>query len=504
MTPPPAARSEPVLPAGAADGTRDGAADGTRTSVARPGAASGIRAADGAAPPEAVPGIPAADADGPRDAARGIRVPAAPPGTVVPPAVPGSAGLPGAGGREEDDAPGLALQLSALQAMCRQVFGFRIAMVAVASPIAVLRAGPGLDTWMVGSAVLVTFMGSYMLFRDWERFGPVLLRHPLLLAGDTLFAALLLAASPDSPLAYPAACTPFLAGLVYGRKGAAFFTVLQGLLLLLIVSLDPSVRVNAANSLLLPGFYVVAGITGSALRGLLLRFGEATHALTETRARLAVTEERARLARDMHDTVAKTLHGLALAADGLAAAPERAGEHAEVVALAARRAAAESRELLEGLRRAPGAPATTPPLTAALAALAAGFTSRTGVPVRFEPPERPVPALDPGTSAQLVAVAAEALENVARHAGAARAGVEVRPVPGGLVLTVTDDGTGFPEGTTLESLRRSGRFGIVGMAERSAGAGAAFSVGPGPGGTGTEVRLMLPLPSAPAGPGGPS
>lgn len=390
--------------------------------------------------------------------------------------------------------PGLGLQLSALQAMSRQVFGFRLAMIAVASPIALLRATPGLSTWLIGSAVLVTFMGSYMLFRDWERFGPFLLRHPLLLAGDTLFAALLLlAATPDSPLAYLTACTPFLAGLVYGRKGAGFFTVLQVLLLFLIVSLDTAIDADAANSLLLPGFYVIAGIAGAALRGLLLRFGEATHALTETRARLAVTEERARLARDMHDTVAKTLHGLALAADGLAADPERAHEHAGLVARSARKAAAESRELLEGLRRTPAAPLASPPLPVELSCLVTDFTSRTDVRADFQMPARPMPPLPPGVSGQLLAVVAEALENVARHAEATEAGVAVGIDPRALVLSVTDNGTGLPESTTLDSLRRSGHFGVVGMAERSAKAGADFTIGPGPWGRGTEVRLTLPL-----------
>ena len=103
----------------------------------------------------------------------------------------------------------------------------------------------------------------------------------------------------------------------------------------------------------------------------MLRFGTATQALTEARARLAVTEaveaERARLAREMHDSVAKTLHGLALAADGLAALRRPAWtrstvkHQAELVARSARRAAAESRELLSDLRResGPGRQAST-------------------------------------------------------------------------------------------------------------------------------------------------
>ncbi|MCZ9343229.1 histidine kinase, partial [Streptomyces sp. TRM76130] len=65
-----------------------------------------------------------------------------------------------------------------------------------------------------------------------------------------------------------------------------------------------------------------------------------------------------RLARELHDSVAKTLHGVALAADGLAASagadpmdPALVRRQAELVARSARRAAAESRALLTDLRR---------------------------------------------------------------------------------------------------------------------------------------------------------
>ncbi len=57
----------------------------------------------------------------------------------------------------------------------------------------------------------------------------------------------------------------------------------------------------------------------------MFRFGTASQALAEANSRLAVAEavesERARLAREMHDSVAKTLHGLALAAEALATSP---------------------------------------------------------------------------------------------------------------------------------------------------------------------------------------
>ncbi|MFF0199331.1 sensor histidine kinase [Streptomyces sp. NPDC005017] len=408
------------------------------------------------------------------------------------------------------DSAALPLQVNAVQAMCRQVFGFRLAMIAVAAPAALLGAGPGLGVRLVGAAVVVTFMGSYVLFRDWERFGPLLLAHPSLLAADTLFGALLLiSAGPDTTLAYVSVCTPLLAGIVYGWRGAAFFASLQGLILLLVhATLGPGE--DLAESLLLPGLCVITGAVGSTLRNLLLRFGEATEALTAVRSRLAVSEavnsERAALARDLHDSVAKTLCGVALAAEALARsaaapAPDPAAlrAQADLIARSARRAAAESRELLSDLRRASGEEgAAAVDLDAELAARVAHFAPGPRPRTTYEARTgagRPLPKLPRVQARHLLAIVGEALDNADRHAAATRVRVRLTAADGLLTLTVDDDGTGLPPGTTLENLRRSGHFGLLGMTERADFLGAHLHIGPGEGDRGTEVRLRMPLPS---------
>ncbi|HET9383012.1 MAG TPA: histidine kinase [Streptomyces sp.] len=398
------------------------------------------------------------------------------------------------------------MQVNALQALCRQVFGFRLAMIALAAPAALLNAGPGLGTRLVGTAVVVTFMASYVLFRDWERFGPLLLRHPGLLVLDTLFGFLLLvSAGPDTTLAYVSVCTPLLAGLVYGWRGAAVFASLQALLLLLVHTTTEHRGPGVAESFLLPGLCVIAGAAGSSLRGLLLRFGEATRALTGVQARLAVTEavgaERARLAREMHDSVAKTLHGVALAADGLTRSagsdpidPGLIKQQAELVARSARRAAAESRELLSDLRRESD-PARATDIAADLRRHTHAFTARTNVPATYRttPGHVPVPPVPPAVARQLLRITAEAMENAHRHAAPTHVDVGAG-VDGDLLrISVYDDGRGLPPGTTLEQLRRDGHFGLVGMVERAASVGARIRVGRGTHPRGTEVRLELPL-----------
>jgi signal transduction histidine kinase len=406
----------------------------------------------------------------------------------------------------------IPLQINALQAMCRQVFGFRLAMIALAAPSALLNAAPGIATRLVATAVVLTFMGSYVLFRDWERFGPLLLRHPTLLAADTLFGALLLiSAGPDTTLAYVSVCTPLLAGIVYGWRGAAVFASLESLILFLVHAAAKDLHDTPAQTLLLPGLCIIAGAVGSALRNLLLRFGAATRALTAVQARLAVTEavsaERARLAREMHDSVAKTLHGVALAADGLAGTAGAARmdarlirQQAELVARSARRAAAESRELLADLRRESD-PGQALDLPAELAVCTRDFTARTGLTVSYRPTgEHTVPPVPPAVARQLLTIASEAMENAHRHAGATQ--VDVRAGVHGdlLCLSVHDDGRGLPPGTSLEQLRRSGHFGLVGMVERAASVGARIRIGRGAHPGGTEVRLELPLAALTAAP----
>ncbi|MFG2310801.1 sensor histidine kinase [Streptomyces sp. NPDC048566] len=406
-----------------------------------------------------------------------------------------------------DDVPapgGVRLQLNALQALCRQAFGVRLAALAVGAPLAMANAADGPPRYAVLAAAVLGVMGSYAMLRDWDRLGPRLLAHPSLMALDLGFGAvLLLTASPASPLAYATVCTPLLSGLLYGWRGAGVFTGLQFVVLLTVFRAWEHRPGAGANTLLVAGFCVGAGIIGVTLRNLMFRFGTASQALSEATSRLAVAEavesERARLAREMHDSVAKTLHGLALAADALAAsadtaAPATLRRQATTVADAARRAAAESRVLLSDLRRHTDLGATDVDLLPELRCLAADFQARTGTPApvrhRGAPPVLPRPA-----ARHVLAIASEALENIHRHAGATRAAVELTVTETEFSLRVQDDGAGLPEAGTPEPLgtwTSSGHFGLLGLTERAACLGGRLDLGRAPQG-GAEVRLTVPL-----------
>ncbi|GGX39790.1 sensor histidine kinase [Streptomyces fructofermentans] len=400
-------------------------------------------------------------------------------------------------------APGsVRLQLNALQALCRQAFAVRLTLVAIGAPFATANAADGLSRHGVLAAAVLGVMGSYAMLRDWDRFAPRLLAHPGLMGVDLVFGAvLLLTASPASPLAYAAVCTPLLSGLLYGWRGSGVFTGLQLVVLLMVFRAWEHHPGGGASTLLVAGFCVAAGIIGVTLRNLMFQFGTAGQALAEANSRLAVAEavesERARLAREMHDSVAKTLHGLALSADALAVAadhgtdPRALKEQAAVVAAAARRAAAESRDLLTDLRR--HTELTGPPLDLAteLADRLADFTCRTGVDAALHVPSA-APVLPPEESHQLLAIASEALENVHRHAHANRVDVRLRTEGSTLCLSVRDDGTGTP--VSLDDVRllaKSGHFGLLGMLERATSIGAGLGLHRIDRG-GTEVTVDLP------------
>ncbi|MEU0033882.1 histidine kinase [Streptomyces sp. NPDC006333] len=411
-----------------------------------------------------------------------------------------------------DDAPApgnVRLQLNALQALCRQAFAVRLAAIAIGAPFAMANATDGLSRYTVLAAAVLGVMGSYAMLRDWDRFGPRLLAHPTLMAVDLTFGAvLLLTASPASPLAYATVCTPLLAGLLYGWRGSGVFTGLQLIVLVTVYRAWQHHPGAGANTLLIAGFCVGAGIIGVTLRNLMFRFGTASQALSEANSRLAVAEavesERARLAREMHDSVAKTLHGLALAAEALAASASADGadpgtlkRQATTVAGAARRAAAESRDLLSDLRRHTNLTTPETDVLAELARQVLAFEARTQLPTDLRHRgERPV--LPCATARHVLAIVSEALENTHRHAHAkaVTVEVEVNTSEAEFAVRVRDDGVGPPPGATLGDLTRTGHFGLLGMAERAASLGGRIDL-TRPEQGGAEVHLALPLAPTP-------
>ena len=349
-------------------------------------------------------------------------------------------------------------------------------------------------------------MGSYAMLRDWDRFAPRLLAHPTLMAVDLVFGAiLLLTASPASPLAYAAVCTPLLAGLLYGWRGSGVFTGLQLVVLLTVFRAWEHRPGAGASTLLVAGFCIAAGIVGVTLRNLMFRFGTASQALAEASARLAVAEavgaERARLAREMHDSVAKTLHGLALAAEALAVAADHdtAPGPPEPGRTRRRRGPA-------GRRRVPRPPDRPPPPHGDVdpadgprdgtASRATDFTARTGIR-RASTTRRPAhrtPARGGGPPPPGHRRGGTGEHPPPRAGGDPRGRDPPEPAPA-LHLTVRDDGRGRPIPRRRRTPGEIRPLRLLGMLERAASWARASELRRAEQG-GTEVRVDLPLAAA--------
>lgn len=217
--------------------------------------------------------------------------------------------------------------------------------------------------------------------------------------------------------------------------------------------------------------------------------------LLGTRTRLAQVEERNRLAREIHDTVAQQLAGLALQLEAADALVERDPERGRQTL---RRAIDLTHTTLDDVRRSVldlrAAPLEGLPLHQALRRLVRAFGREQGVKASLRL-RGPVRALSPRIELGVFRVAQEALSNVAHHAGAQRIVVtlDLGPAPGApLRLIVADDGRGFAAGEPpARPPSGAGHFGLVGMQERARLLGGALAVASASG-SGTRITLDVP------------
>jgi signal transduction histidine kinase len=190
--------------------------------------------------------------------------------------------------------------------------------------------------------------------------------------------------------------------------------------------------------------------------------------LTEERAERIRSQERAELAAHLHDSVLQTL----------AMVQRRAGEPAEVAALARR----QERELRAWLLRRP-APGQSARLAGALEVAAAEVEERHGVPVEVVVVGDH--ELDAGHEA-VVAAAREAMTNAAKFGGGSPVDVYAESADSRTQVFVRDRGPGFDTGS-IPPDRRGVRESIVGRMRRHGGRARVTSAP----GSGTEVEIVL-------------
>ena len=234
---------------------------------------------------------------------------------------------------------------------------------------------------------------------------------------------------------------------------------------------------------------VVAGMRRvdfpSSYDRLLVRVGANQLAIALQGAELRAVQERQRLARDLHDSVSQALYAVVLdiaSARRIGGADlSRLEEILRDAHTQAEAGLAEMRALIFELR-----PEflSQEGLVAALQRQAAAVRARHQLSITVNATEEPEAAS--AIKETLYRVGQEALNNIAKHAGARAAVITLEATAGELVLRVRDDGRGFDAGKSFP-----GHLGLHSMRERAASVGGVILISSAPG-QGTEVTIRVP------------
>lgn len=208
----------------------------------------------------------------------------------------------------------------------------------------------------------------------------------------------------------------------------------------------------------------------------------------------ALEHEKRRIARELHDELGQSLTMLTMdvawckaRAAGCDAAVEarlaRMEELLKATVKSTRRIASDLRPLmLDDLGLAP-----------ALEWLVQNTAQRTGIRCALEMDDSPL-ALPQAHSTALFRIVQEALTNIAKHARATEAAVQVEHHDGRLRVRVRDNGVGFD----AAGPRKPSSFGLLGLRERASLLQGTARIDSAPGG-GTVVEIDLPVPEREGG-----
>jgi signal transduction histidine kinase len=254
----------------------------------------------------------------------------------------------------------------------------------------------------------------------------------------------------------------------------------------------------AVTITVLPPFYKTAGFLAACAGAMLallwaahrFRIRQMRHAFDMTlEARVG---ERTRIARELHDTLLQGFHGLLLRFQTVShLLPERANEAKDLLDSAILQAAAaitEGRDAVQGLRASTLEDNDLAQGVRALGDELAGIALR---PASFRVAVEGTPRqLHPILRDEIYKIAAEALRNAYRHAGARHIEVELHYGHEEFRMRVRDDGKGI-DPAVLASHGTQGHYGLRGLPERAALAGGKVAIWSEVG-VGTEVELRVP------------
>src|SRR5882762_7828837 len=205
--------------------------------------------------------------------------------------------------------------------------------------------------------------------------------------------------------------------------------------------------------------------------------------------------ERRWIARELHDTLLQSFHGLLFrfqaARSMLHRRPEDAIQALDGAITRAEQAIAEGRNAIQDLRSEPSAHSDLEHLLTAIGQELAGSQGANydspNVRVTVEGKRQ---ALSPILQDEVYRIARELLRNAFQHAQACQIEAEVRYGNAELRLRIRDDGKGM-DANVLQEGGRAGHWGLPGIRERAKQIGARLDIW-SEAAAGTEIELTVP------------
>lgn len=361
--------------------------------------------------------------------------------------------------------------------------------VAVVEIVGAAFAGTHQDTRLdfgVGGALLLAAGAAALA---WRVRNPVAV---LMVAYATTLAYAVLG-YPEGPV-YFSLIVAFCTTLLAGHRAVAWVTIAGGwaTFLWLPPLFGTGDAPSWASALALAAWLLVLATTTEIVRIRRERLVETRRARAEEE-RLRTRDEQLRIARELHDVVAHNLSLINVQAGTalhlIHERPELAESALGAIKRASKDALDELRSLVDVLRAGPEQAPLRPTPTLADVDELVERSRAAGIPVELRVRGTRRPLARPVETAAY-RVTQEALTNIARHAGASRAVVDLDFGADELVVQVDDDGPGAPAGSAP-----TGK-GIVGMRERVHALGGSLEVGTpefGPAQHGFRVRARIPL-----------
>jgi signal transduction histidine kinase len=209
--------------------------------------------------------------------------------------------------------------------------------------------------------------------------------------------------------------------------------------------------------------------------------------LHEQVQRLAIVEERERIGRDLHDGIIQSIYAVGLSLEDI---PELMEDEPDVARQRIERAVdsldqsiRDIRNFIFGLRPELLEQAG---LIGGLAALADEFRVNSMIDIDLETGDVTEVDLSPDQAGQLLAIAREALSNIARHSKATRGNVRVESLEGSVRLTISDNGVGFDP----DRQRGPSHQGLINMRARASEIGGDIELHSEPG-AGTRIIVEV-------------